>query len=328
MKKFLRILGVCVMLIALLPLILRGILGVSFVRGDKDFYPPAGRFLNPTERSFNFVVVADTGSQNRTLEHLVMEARERSPEFMLHLGDLVVHRNAEHMYWMMDELDDKLEGIPMYLVPGNHDVKRKRGVDNRAWSRVFGASYYWFGYGNTLFIGLDSSRESIDEEQWAFYEQVMKRIRPSFRYVILFTHVPPQTPEGQEDHILKPESVVQMAKMLRKYPVNAIFCGHVHYYSEQRFHGIPLYTIPTSGQYFVGNVHKFGYLNVSVDRRGIHVENVYSDYKKASEWVDIFFVDMILTNKVRWFSGGILLGGLLLLLMGQKWFPVFKKKKN
>lgn len=324
MKKFLRVFGIVIIIIAIFLLALRGVMGISFVMGDKDFFPPAGKFLNPKERSFNFIILGDTGSQNRTLQRLVTEARGTfKPEFMLHLGDLVVYRNIEHMYWMMDELDDKLKGVPMYFVAGNHDIKKKKGIiDKTMYQRVFGPLYYWFSYGNTLFIGLDSSTEEIDDEQWDFYADVMKKIRPWFKRVVLFTHVPPQVPEGEHRHTLKEASIEKMAHMLKKYPVDVIFSGHVHYYSEQKFHGIPLYTVPPSGQYFAGPIQKFGYLNVTIDKTGIHVENIYSDRKKASEIIEIWFVDLILTNKIRWIAGTILFVGLLLWLLGQKWMPL------
>ena len=186
-KKILRILGLCVMACAILVFAMRGMIGISFLMGDKNFYPPAGRIVSPETSSFNFTILSDTGSQNKTLERLILDARYRTePEFMLHLGDLIVYRNIEHLYWMLDEVNDKLEGIPMYFIPGNHDVKKKTGVDKTIYSRVLGPLYYWFGYGNTLFVGLDSSTEEIDDAQWAFFEQVMTKIRPKFKYVVLF----------------------------------------------------------------------------------------------------------------------------------------------
>ena len=327
MRRFLRILGCGVVLFALILVVLRGIIGLSFVMGEKDFYPPAGYFLKSNEKSFKFIVLSDTGSQNWTLERLIAEAKwKEKPDFILHLGDLVVYRNVEHMYWLLNELDDKLSGIPMYFVPGNHDVKKKKGIDKSIYQRVLGPTYYWFGYGNTLFIALDSSLEEIDEEQWAFFEQVMQKVSPNFKRVILYTHVPPIVPPEYQQHTLKEESVTKMKQMLKKYPVDVIFSGHVHYYSEQDFNGIPVYTTPPSGQYFVGPVRKFGYLVVSVDKQGVQVKNVYSDRPKSSELMSIWFVDLVLTDKIRWISGSILLAGLLLLLMGQRWFPWPKKK--
>ena len=327
MRKFLRIFGAVVIVVAVLLLALRGVMGISFLMGKKDFYPPAGKFLSQEEKSLKFAVLSDTGSQNWTLERLILEAKDKyHPDFMLHLGDLVVYRNVEHMYWMMDQLNEKLGKVPMYLIAGNHDVKKKKGVDKSIYQRVFGPLYYWFGYGNTLFIGLDTSTESIDEEQWQFFKKVMQTVRPSFKHVILFTHVPPIVPEGFLSHSLKKDSMERMAQMLKKYPVDAIFCGHVHYYSEQRFQGIPVYTTPPSGQYFGGPVRKFGYLIVEVNDKGIQVRDVYSNRQKDSEFFKLLFVDLILTDKVRWIAGIALLVGFIFWLMGQKWLSCLWKK--
>ena len=52
-KKILRILGLCVMACAILVFAMRGMIGISFLMGDKNFYPPAGRIVSPETSSFN-----------------------------------------------------------------------------------------------------------------------------------------------------------------------------------------------------------------------------------------------------------------------------------
>ena len=148
----------------------------------------------------------------------------------------------------------------------------------------------------------------------------MKLVRPHFIHVVLFTHVPPIVPpEYLNHHALKEQSTVRMRQMLKKYPVDLVLSGHVHYYSEQNFEGIPIYTVPPSGQYFVGPVRKFGYLIVQIDEKGIRVENFYSNRGKGATLLELLFVDLVLTDKVRWIAGGICLAGLLFWLLGHKW---------
>lgn len=320
MRRFLRIFGVLIFLLGIGILALRGAIGISFVLGEKNFYPPAGQFLAPDKKSVQFAVLSDTGSQNWTLERLILEIKDNNrPDFMLHLGDLIVYRNIEHLYWMLDGLDDKLGDVPLYLIAGNHDVKKKKGVDKTIYQRVLGPLYYWFGYGSTLFIGLDSSTEEIDEDQWAFFEQLMINVRPRFKYVVLFTHVPPVVPPEYHHHVLKEQSSARMKQMLKKYPVDLILSGHVHYYSEQNFEGIPVYTVPPSGQYFAGPVRKYGYLIVNIDdKNGVQVQNVYSDRGKGATLWELLFVDLILTNKVRWIAGSLCFAGFMLWLVSHK----------
>ena len=133
MKKYriYNILAIIFLACACLVIGIRGYMGALFFASDKDFYPPAGQLLNTDAKSFLFSVVADTGSQNRTLQHILRKTLKHKPVFVLHLGDLVKYRTKGHMYWFTDELDDKLHNIPMYLVPGNHDVKKKNGHVDR-----------------------------------------------------------------------------------------------------------------------------------------------------------------------------------------------------
>ena len=301
---------------AVLVLCIRGYLGQHFFASQQNFDPPAGQFVAPEKTDFHFAVVADTGSQNRTLQSILRQIVPQQPAFILHLGDLVTYRTQEHMYWLTDELDDKLHQIPMYLIPGNHDVKTKQGVINKSnYRRVFGPTYYWFGYGNTMFIALDSSELVISEAEWMFYETIMKKIRPLFKHVVLYTHVPPINPEGAPAHHLSDESVKKMAIMIKKYPPDLILTGHVHYYSKQEYMGVPLYSVPPSGQYFVGPVRQFGYLNVYVKKHKIDVQNNYVDKPRESELLDILFVNIFLGDQVRWIMGICLgLSGLMFLI--------------
>ena len=75
-------------------------------------------------------------------------------------------------------------------------------------------------------------------------------------------------------------------------------------------------------------MRKFGYLVVTVNEQGVHVQNVYSDRQKAAELVEIFFVDLILTDKIRWISGIVFVVGLVFLLMGQRWGKLLRKFKR
>ena len=313
-----NIVSIVCLVCAVFVIAIRGYMGEHFFASQKDFYPPAGQLLAQKEKSFRFSVVADTGSQNRTLQRIIREIVKNNPAFILHLGDLVTYRTKEHMYWITDELDDKLHNIPMYLIPGNHDVKNKKGhFDKSNYRRVFGPSYYWFGYGNTMFIALDSSEEKISDEEWDFYKTLMKKFRRFFKYVILYTHIPPINPPDMPEHTLKKGEVAKMAEIIQAYPPDIILTGHVHYYSHQMFKGVPLYSVPTSGQYFVGPIKKFGYLDVFVDNQGIRVENHYIDKTRSAEFFEILFVQIFLGNKVRWIMFAFLFLACLSFVIGR-----------
>lgn len=62
------------------------------------------------------------------------------------------------------------------MIPGNHEIADRFGSDNKYFYRmVFGPLYYWFSYGNVMFIGLDSSEERYDDAQLEWLEDVLEK---------------------------------------------------------------------------------------------------------------------------------------------------------
>ena len=239
---------------------------------------PTSQFLQPDADEITVLIASDTGSNNHVLESVVADARRANPhyDFMMHLGDMAT-TSITGYYWILHEVRPKLAGTPLYAIPGNHDVyKRIAGVyhENVAYyTTVMGAAYYWFGYGDTLFIALDTSTSDMDDVQLAWLDATLKKIRPMFRNCIVFSHVPPINPRPElvSNHNMTPESAAKFADIISKYKIDAIFCGHVHFYSQTPFAGTTLYTIPPSGQDSRDpNDSRYGYVVLKMDKTGIH----------------------------------------------------------
>ena len=111
--------------------------------------------------NFQFVVIGDrTGGANvqGTFDLAADQIRLLQPEFVINVGDMIegysddpAELNAE---W--DETDAMLAkmGVPFFRVPGNHDIANS--VAQEVYRERFGATYYSFVYGGTLFLVLDS----------------------------------------------------------------------------------------------------------------------------------------------------------------------------
>lgn len=111
--------------------------------------------------NFQFVVIGDrTGGANvqGTFDLAADQIRLLQPEFVINVGDMIegysddpADLNAE---W--DETDAMLAkmGVPFFRVPGNHDIANL--VAQEVYRERFGATYYSFVYGDTLFLVLDS----------------------------------------------------------------------------------------------------------------------------------------------------------------------------
>lgn len=271
----------------------------------RNFFPPESKFLAPGVTDFNVAIMGDSGNNNLVLEKIIRDTRrsDKRYAFILYLGDLVMNRHETYFYWMLSEIEPKLHHRPFYMVPGNHDVIHDNDTNKSFYRSVMGATYYWFGYGDTLFIGLDSSAEYMEEAQFAWLDDTLNLIRPHFKYCIIFSHRPPQVVPGHREHTMDAESIEALRKIVHRHrgKIDAMFFGHVHYFSEQTFEGIPIYTVPTAGQ--GSSVDKrFGYISLSLDSHGIAaVEPVYvtaPEYRR--EYFEIFWAGQVLTPHIRY----------------------------
>ena len=239
--------------------------------------------------------------------------------FLLYLGDLVRYRNISHFRWIVSELDEKLD-LPFYMIPGNHEIADRFGSDNKYFYRmVFGPLYYWFSYGNVMFIGLDSSEERYDDAQLEWLEDVLEKVRPHFRYCVVYTHVPPLTDPSWRKQILTEPSVERLGRILQRHKIDLILAAHIHQYWRGSVWGIPVVTLMSSGQKIRSDVNKYGYVTVKVGKKGIEeirphylADNMDDD----NEYIELLFSNILVDDRFLVICLSVLGGGLLLLAAG------------
>ncbi|MDO5387092.1 MAG: hypothetical protein Q4F75_07470 [Pseudomonadota bacterium] len=124
-------------------------------------------------------------------------------------------------------------------------------------------------------------------------------------------------------HKMEEVSAAELEKLLRKHKVDMLLFGHVHNYTEGSFAGIPMYTLPSSGQEIRSFVNKFGYVEVAVTPEKVGpAEALYIDNIPGTETGEVWFTDNVLSNKARYISLGLIGAGILILL-----FLRLKRKK-
>lgn len=249
----------------------------------------------------------------------------------MHLGDILGEYSESHFYWMGRELYASLNGIPFFTIPGNHDVFLKTKVNKEQYKEVFGPTYYWFGYGDVLFIAYDSSEVSISDEQIQWLSDTLNKIRPLFKYCIIYSHVPPVNPPDRPKYKLDDTSILKLEKVLAKHKIDLLMFGHVHYFSETSFAGIPVYTLPPSGQRPRSKKEGYGYVSVTINKNGVdEVKHHFIDIGNANrkEKITIFIIDNVLTTKTCYTSAYLLIFGLGLSLFSRKKLNNYKKHKK
>jgi hypothetical protein len=148
--------------------------------------------------------------------------------------------------------------IPIYLVPGNHDVYNPHlggarapwwaelAVDSRleaqyrAW---FGPNWYAFSYQGAGFVAIDSliinSGLPEEEAQWEWLEVTLAELAARRHgHLVLFTHLPLfiHDPYEQLDPsdfrnsylVLAPPGRDRLLRLVRRYHVDAVLTGHLH----------------------------------------------------------------------------------------------------
>ncbi len=325
LKKIYKIFFTCFLACLITSL---SLLCVHIYFGDKNanigaqFYPPQSEFLNPDKSEFSIAVVSDTGADDIVLETIIDRITTTTPkyDFILHLGDFLTHKTNTGMQWLLYKIHPKLQNSPLYSTPGNHDITKNNKRDGTPYKTVMGPGFYWFGYGNTLFIALDTSFETIDDNQLNWLDNTLKKIRPLFKHCVIFTHVPPFDirPDIISNHALDNNASQKLESILKKYKIDLMLFGHVHYYAHGEFAGIPIYTIPSSGQIIRDPRNKYGYVHIEFDKNGLKtITPKYIDFRGTKrDYIEYTIARDIFHHKLRETITYIMIPGLICLLFG------------
>lgn len=253
--------------------------GDRFFPETRYFSSPQSHFFAPNVKDFSVALVGDTGAENHVLEKVIDDVIDSDTDyaFMLYLGDFVTKKTSTGLSWLLYEIRPHLHDMPFYATPGNHDVELDHIVDKSQYRSMLGSTYYWFGYGDVLFIALDSSGKQIEDEQFEWLNNTLSKIRPMFRHCVIYSHKPPieLIPGVAKRHTLKQTSANKLESIVKKYKINAMIFGHVHYFATGKFAGIPIYTIPAAGQGNRTGNKEHGYASITFDKKGVKSVDVH-----------------------------------------------------
>ena len=139
---------------------------------DQEAFPGAKPwtseiFLNDPD-NFRFAIIGDrTGGANvlGTFDMAMDELNLLQPEFVINVGDIIegYSDEAAELNAEWDEVDAMLGKLdmPFFRTPGNHDIANETA--QQVYRERHGGSHYYFIYGNTLFMVLDSEDNSRPE---------------------------------------------------------------------------------------------------------------------------------------------------------------------
>jgi 3',5'-cyclic AMP phosphodiesterase CpdA len=229
---------------------------------------------------FTFAVIGDDRSGGDIYKKLVVMVMAHKPAFVVNTGDMIsspVDRRGWRKFWEMS----KPITVPYFLTVGNHDVHPRVPFSEQTYQEEVDLPgnelYYSFTAGNSLFIVLDSfiagQEKKITGEQFKWLEATLARSRKKHKFI--FVHHPLLTIPGKGRHSgtsldLYPKDRDRLEALFVKSEVDAVFCGHEHFYHRKTIDGIthiitggggaPLYTNNNNGGF-----HHFVIMTVDGD---------------------------------------------------------------
>jgi 3',5'-cyclic AMP phosphodiesterase CpdA len=198
----------------------------------------------PSDKSFNFLQISDSHigfskpanpDAAGTLREAIakIKALPVKPPFLIHTGD-VSHLSKDEEFDTAEQII-KEAGVPVFYVPGEHDVideERGKSYLTRYGKSAKGSGWQSFDYSGVHFIGLVNVMDLkagglgyLGDAQLSWLSQDVAGL-PASTPIVVFAHIPlwtvyPEWGWGTEDS-------AKALTMLRKFGSLTVLNGHIH----------------------------------------------------------------------------------------------------
>ncbi len=242
---------------------------------------------------FSFLVIGDTHN-SRTGEALIDLGLEHGrPSFVIILGDIVNRPGLwDHRFFITEMAVKVKPTVPIFLVPGNHDIDyagtkekdKERRVTPEIYESLYGARNFNFVFDDCLFIlcGVDSIKQP---SYLAYLRETLSKKAEGKRHIFIFIHHPPKRAGMAGSFSLPGED--EFFSILEKHRVTSCFFGDYHSYGRSQTKGVNLIISGGGGgrlkkaQPIWGKFHHI--LKVDVDQ-SIISENLIVLDKRVGFW--------------------------------------------
>lgn len=179
--------------------------------------------------------------ETANFEFAIANANRLRPKFVVVAGDLVNRRGdaqqiAEYKR-LLQTFDPK---IPVYSVPGNHDVGNvPTPADITAYRKAIGPDYYTFKTADILGIVLDSNlirspegdpQDAKKQEEW-LARTLQNAKSDTRRHILVFQHIPYflKSADEKDQYFNIPQPARRKyLNMLESAGVRYVYAGHYH----------------------------------------------------------------------------------------------------
>lgn len=255
--------------------VIAGCAHVSHAAADTWNYKQL-RKINKTKKEFCFVVFGDTRDSKGVFDELIERINQEDALFAIDNGDFVSEGKREEYESFLRQI--RKINKPLLAVIGNHDIEKEVGKAN--YKDFFGDFQYSFFIGDSYFIVLDVTSDSIEDPQLYWLEgELLKSQKYKYRFV--FMHVPlydPRLGEYRIGHSLGDANISEtLNEIFDKNNVTMLFTGHIHGYFRGTWGKTPYIITGGGGAPLTGSdgEHFFHhYIKVKVSDSGVQYDIV------------------------------------------------------
>ncbi|MBN2102475.1 metallophosphoesterase [bacterium] len=210
------------------------------------------RQLPASDHKFNFAIIGDrTGAGPdswKILDRAIAEVNRLKPDFAIMIGDAIegspkpgqIHFQWNEVFSHLDSLK-----IPLFLVPGNHDIYNRASYET--WKKIIGDTYYSFSYHGCRFVIINTEEAhgigetGLGTQQYNFLKNEIQN--HTYDHLFLFMHQPIWMMKSK---LGRQWNELEKLFGKRQYTVIA---GHLHVLASKREKGaLMLIHGPTGGK--------------------------------------------------------------------------------
>ncbi len=220
-------------------------------------------FIQASDPQFGYYArsLDDFRQETANFEFLIATANRLRPAFVVVTGDLVNRASnpgqiAEYLR-IAARLD---EAIPLYSLPGNHDIGDTPTADHLGnFRRRIGPDYYTFRHGGAAFFALNSCVISnpdrlpgeLEKQETWLRAELAKARQEGASPIIAFQHHPwflSSADEPDTYRNIRMERRKPYLELFRTHGVTHIFAGHLHRNYVARDGNLEMVTTASIGQ--------------------------------------------------------------------------------
>lgn len=191
-----------------------------------------------SDTQFGFYDENSLEYESATYTKCVNEVNELHPDAVVLTGDLVHNSDNEEQWKEFERITALIdEDIPVFYIPGNHDVvKKETGLNMDDYYKHLDKSRFVGQVGDTYLIGIDTNPikdfygSEAEQEQFSWIEDRLKENNGEYTPII-FTHHPFFLKNFDEEEgyfQLSVEARKKYFDLFERYGVKAVFSGHLH----------------------------------------------------------------------------------------------------